>query len=68
MKKQTYVYPGTSMGVQWLRLHASTVGDTAGSIPGQGTKIWHAVWHGQKFKNRQTKVSYDVFNFLNLFE
>ena len=31
---------GTSLVVQWLRLHASTAGDT-GSIPGQGTKILH---------------------------
>ena len=35
---------GTSLGVQLLRLHPSTVG----SIPGWGTKIPHAVWHGQK--------------------
>ena len=35
------------MVVQWLRLHPSNAGG-AGSIPGQGTKIAHAVWHGQK--------------------
>ena len=34
---------------QWLRLCASTAGD-AGLIPGQGTKILHALWHGQKKK------------------
>ena len=28
---------GTSLVVQWLRLHASSVG-APGSIPGQGTK------------------------------
>ena len=39
--------PGTSPAVQWLRLHASTAGGV-GSIPGQGTKIPHAVWGGQK--------------------
>ena len=32
---------GTSLVVQWLRLHAFNAGDT-GSIPGQGTKIPHA--------------------------
>ena len=32
---------GTSLAVQWLRLHTSTAGVT-GSIPGQGTKIPHA--------------------------
>jgi len=29
---------GTSLAVQWLRLHAPTAGGI-GSIPGQGTKI-----------------------------
>ena len=29
---------GTSLAVQWLRLHASSA-EGAGSIPGQGTKI-----------------------------
>ena len=29
---------GTSLVVQWLRLHASSA-EGAGSIPGQGTKI-----------------------------
>ena len=38
--------------VQWLGLRAFTAGG-AGSIPGQGTKIPHAAWHGQK-KNKQT--------------
>ena len=41
---------GTSLVVQWLGFHASTAGmvrDT-GLIPGQGTKISHATWHGQK--------------------
>ena len=32
----------TCLAVQWLRLHASTLGG-AGSISGQGTKILHAV-------------------------
>ena len=37
---------GTSLVIQWLRLYASTSGGT-GSIPGQGTEIPCAVWHGQ---------------------
>ena len=40
---------GTSLVVQWLRLHASTAGG-AGSIPGWGTKIPHALWYGKKKK------------------
>ena len=35
--------------VQWLRLCTSSAGD-AGSNPGRGTKIPHAVWHSQKKK------------------
>ena len=41
------IEPGTFLVVQWLRLRAPTVGGM-GSIPGQGTKIPHAVQHGQK--------------------
>ena len=37
---------GISLEVQWLRLRASTEGDT-GSVPGQGTKILHAAQCGQ---------------------
>ena len=45
---------GTSLVVQWLRLHASTaVG--AGLIPGRGTKIPHTVWCGQKIKLKKKK-------------
>ena len=40
---------GTSLAVQWLRLCASNARGT-GSIPGWGTKIPHAAWHGQKIK------------------
>ena len=40
---------GTSLAVQWLRLCASTVG-AMDLIPGQGIKIQHAAWHGQKKK------------------
>ena len=35
------------MVVQWLGLHAFTAEDW-GSIPGWGTKILQAAWHGQK--------------------
>ena len=35
-----------SLVVQWLRLHAFNSGDT-GSNPGRGTKIPHAIEHGQ---------------------
>ena len=39
---------GTSLVVQWLRFHASTVG-SIDSIPGWRTKIPDTTWHGQKF-------------------
>ena len=38
---------GLPVVVQWLRLHASNAG-AAGSIPGQGTRILHAVQHIKK--------------------
>ena len=38
---------GTSLVVQWLRLHASNARDMA-SIPGQGTKIPHAMHRSQQ--------------------
>ena len=38
---------GTSLAVQWLRLFASTIGNT-GLIPGHGTKISHGV--AKKYK------------------
>ena len=41
----------TSLVVQWLRLCAPIAGGP-GSIPGQGTKIPHATWLGQKQKDR----------------
>ena len=40
---------GSSLAVQWLVLHASTAGGT-GLIPGQGTKIPHAMWQKKKKK------------------
>ena len=41
---------GNSLTVQWLGLHASTVGGI-GSTPGWGTKILHASQRGQKKKD-----------------
>ena len=38
---------GTSLVVQWLSLHAARAG-IVGLIPGWGTKIPHAMQHGQK--------------------
>ena len=40
---------GIPLVVLWLRFHASNAGGKD-SIPGQGTKIPQAVWHGQKKK------------------
>ena len=45
-KKNIYSL-GTSLAVQWLRLCASNAG-AMGLIAGQGAKIPHAVWRGQK--------------------
>ena len=43
---------GTSLAVQWLRLHTSNaVG--LGSIPGQEAKMSHAVWHSQRRERTQ---------------
>ena len=42
---------GTSLVVQWLRLCASYAGGL-GSVPGQGTKISHAVWYRQKINKK----------------
>ena len=47
--------------VQWLRLCASSSGNT-GSIPGQGTKFPQASWHNQtkKKKLKQNKTKAEV--------
>ena len=50
LKRKTF---GTSLEVQWLRLHASTEEDTAQSLVG-GTKIPHAAQRSQK--NKHTKI------------
>ena len=44
-------FNGTSLVVQCLRLCASTAGGMA-LIPGRGTKMPHATWHGQKKKKK----------------
>ena len=49
---------GTSLAVQWLRLHASSAGG-CGSIPGRGTKIPHAARRGQKIKKRNKDKAED---------
>ena len=46
--------PGTSLAVQWLVLRASNAGGT-GSIPGWGTRIPRAAWHGQKIFKKEKK-------------
>ena len=45
-------FMGTSLVVQWLKLHDFNAGDM-GLIPGWGTKIPHAVQHGQKINKNQ---------------
>ena len=49
MKQQGFfkVWVGTSLAVQWLRLHASTAGGM-GSIPGERTRILHACHTAKK--------------------
>ena len=60
--KQRNAFDGTSLLVQWLGLHASTAGGM-GSIPGWGTKVPCAVWHGQKiFKNKKIKKKKNKFS------
>ena len=41
------VFGGIFLAVQWLRFYIPNAGG-ASSIPGQGTKIPHAVGHGKK--------------------
>ena len=44
----------TFLAVQWLRLCSSTA-EGVGMIPGQGTKVPHAVQHGQKEREKEKK-------------
>ena len=48
---------GTSLAGQWLRLCTSTAGGTD-SIPGQGTKILHAVRCGQKKQRKKILICF----------
>ena len=52
-----------SMVVQWLRLHASTVGDTS-SIPGPRTKIPQAAQCSQKKKKKRIIIANINCNFV----
>ena len=45
----------SSLEVQWLVLYASTAGDE-GSVPGQGTKILHAMLCGKKREREKEKT------------
>ena len=49
---------GTSLMVQWLRLHHSPSAGGMGLIPGQGTEIPQAAWHSRK--KRKTKNLHDL--------
>ena len=55
---------GTCLVVQWLRLHASNVRGTD-SIPGQGTKIPHAVKQNKYKKDHHRLL---IFFFLKSFQ
>ena len=57
-------YDWTSLAVQWLRFHASTAWST-GQIPGRGTKIPHAAWHGLKI-NKKIKIKIKKKNALRV--
>ena len=56
-KDRSYLTLSTSLVVQWLRLCASAA-RAVGSIPGRGTKIPHAAWHGQKNKKEVSHSYY----------
>lgn len=48
--------------VRWLGLPVSNAGGT-GLIPGRGTEILHAAWHGKKRKGKKKRAldAYLVF-------
>ena len=59
------------LAAQWLRLHTSTAAGMD-SIAGQGTKIPHAVWCGQKKKetyglSEQMSISETLYDYLAIF-
>ena len=47
-----YLKLWTSLAVQWLELCAFTA-EGLGSVPGWGTEIPQAMWHGQRRNSRQ---------------
>ena len=51
---------GTSQRAQWLRLHHSNA-EGVSLIPGQGTKIPYASWHGQKDLKKEKKNKINAF-------
>ena len=50
-----YIYQGTSLTFQWLRLYTFTAG-SSGSIPGRGARIPPALWLGHKKTNKTPLV------------
>ena len=48
LREKKWEFPG---GPVVIGLHAPTAGGM-GLIPGRGTKILHAAWHGQKKKKK----------------
>ena len=54
------IISGTSLAVQWLRLCTSNAGG-GGSIPGQGTKIPHATWHGPPPHQKRGNFNFQLF-------
>ena len=49
--------PGDFPGGLWLRLRATNTAG-AGSIPGRGVKIAHAVQYGQKIKKKNLQKNF----------
>ena len=46
---------GTSLAIQWLKLHIPNAGGM-GSIPGRGTNIPHVAQHGKNNNNKKTPM------------
>ena len=51
-EKNVQIWGLTSLAVKCLRLHASIAEGTI-FIPGQGTKVLYAAWHGQKIEEKK---------------
>ena len=60
------IFIGSLLAVQQLRLQASIAGG-AGLIPGQGTRILHATWCGQKTKKPRKGLLTHIQCISNLF-